>query len=114
MRTEQVALVPVQAPVQFENTKPALGVAFIVMTVPCGTEALQVLPQLMPLSPTTVPFPDVETPNLNTCAKLAVTFIAPSILKEQVIAFPVQSPVHPRKTLPLAALAVSVTGVFRL
>lgn|SRR5690242_4565184 len=113
-RTVQVELVPVHAPVQLEKTNPVVGAAVIVITVPSGTEALQVFPQLMPLSPITVPFPDVETPNLNIWAKLAVTFIASVMLSVQVSAFPAHAPPQPRKMLPLFALAVTVTGVLRL
>ena len=58
IETVHVVLLPVQAPLHPENVDPALGEAVRMTEVPLVKEALQVLPQFIPVGElVTVPLP---------------------------------------------------------
>lgn len=118
-------MVPIHAPDQPANVKPAGGMAVSVTTVFGATVAEQTVPQLMP--PTLLvtvpgllvltfkvgllvvepppPPPPVEGIGVN----VAPTFTKPPTITVQVGAEPEQAPVQPVKVLPLPAVAVNVS-----
>jgi len=117
--TWQVGAAPEHAPAQLRNCAPAGGVAVSVtsdasanlaeqLPVPC----LFVPPQLIaPSSLETRPLLLLLTDRLNAFANVAPTFRLRSTTSAQTAVVPLQAPLHPVKTEPEAALAVSVTAV---
>jgi len=118
MLTVQVLLVPVQAPFHPVNFPPRVALAVNVTDVPLLYGSVQSLPQLMPAGDdVTVPFA-ADLPALVTVSrywlltsKLAVTALAAVMLTVQVLAAPVQAPLHPANREPAAGEAVRVTDV---
>lgn len=110
MVTVQVP-VPLQAPVHPAKEDPASGVAVKETTWPLEYEFVQPVPQLIPAGVLTiVPFPVPVLLTVNLLLKLAWT-----VLDEFMVTLhaptPVQAPLQPEKSYPLAGLAVNVTIV---
>ena len=108
--------VPGQAPPQPPNNDPAPGAAVSVTLLPCGKDAAQPVPQLMPAgAEVTVPVPAPARVTVSVCCateNVAVTAaLAPSVTV-QVVDAPVHAPLQPTNALPVCAAAVSVTAVF--
>lgn len=108
------ASVPVQAPPQPTKVVSAAGVAVNVTLLSTATSALQAVPQLIAageevMLPTPVPlFATVSAKCVRV--KTAPTLRASLIVTAQV-PVPLQAPLQPANTVPLAGVAVSVTPV---
>lgn len=115
--TVQVVLVPLHAPPQLAKREPVAGVARSVTLVPDTNCPAHVDPQLIPAGVlVTVPVP---VPLLVTVSfllrKVAVAFTSAPRVNVQVRAVPHPViPIHPVNVEPVAAVAVSVTDVFRV
>jgi hypothetical protein len=108
MLTVQVP-VPVQAPLHPVKVEPVPAAAVRVTEVPDAYEALQVLPQLIPLGEeVTVPVPVpllVRVRVYGLRAKVAVRLVLALTTRAQV-PVPVQPPLQPVKVEPVAAVAL--------
>lgn len=102
-------------PLQAVKTEPLAGVALSVTVVPETKEAFaeeQLVPQEIPdgvLVTVPLPVPDLMTVSETVGedeVKVAITLLGPLITSEQA-ALPVQSPDHPEKIQPAAAVAVN-------
>src|SRR5215218_5423654 len=106
--------VPVQAPPQAPKTEPTAGVAVSVTSVLYSYVSLQSEPQSIPageLATEPLPGPARFTVSSNVATeKVAVTERAWSMVTLQG-SVPVQSPLQPSNTEPVAGVAVSVTTV---
>src|SRR5262245_41497415 len=111
------APLPVQAPVQLVKAEPAVGVAVKVTMVLLLNENEQDEPQLMPAGVlVTLPAPPPTLFTVRTkvgTVKLAVTVVAAFIDTTQDPA-PLQAPLQPVKTEPVAAVGLRVTLVLKL
>lgn len=112
MVNEQVP-VPLQAPLQPENTKPEAGVAVRVTALPELKLAEQLAVQLMPAGLlTTVPEPlKVRFTGKGVRVKLAATDCAALMVTVQVPVPAQPAPLQPAKVDPAAATAFRVTEV---
>lgn len=107
---------PEQFPNQPENCCPLPGTAESVTVDPVANLAEQVAPQLIPPElDVTTPTPLTitlssweEAPLAGTAAKVAVTLLAAFTVMVQLLE-PEHAPDHPTKTLPVPAVAISVT-----
>lgn len=109
--TVHVAPVPEQPPpLHPAKDSPPVGVSVSVTCVFGGKLAEQVVGQLIPEGPVTIPVPVVATVRASPATNVAVTLVAAVMVTTQVV--PEQPPVHPLKKYPLAGVAVRVTCVF--
>jgi hypothetical protein len=114
MLTVQVVDVPLQAPLQPENTEPVVGVAVSVTAVPCANCVEHVEPQLIPAGAlVTVPEPEPSRVTNNVYVlrlNVAVT-LRDSVMLTVQVPVPLQAPLQPEKLESAVALAVNVTLV---
>ncbi len=118
MDSVQVLLLPLQAPPQPANLEPFAALALSITLVLASYEALQPVPQLMPLGlDVTVPLPLPLRLTVRTYwagTNCAVTDLALSMETVHVLPAPVQAPLQPANVEPEVALAPRVTVVFAL
>jgi hypothetical protein len=117
--TEQVSEVPLQALDHDQNAEPADGAAVSVTTVPSAKLALHVAPQAICVAcvgllvdvTVPAPVPVFVTVRARRRRNSALTLRTCDIVTEHVPEALAHAPVHPVKTEPDAAVAVSVTAV---
>jgi hypothetical protein len=116
-----VAPVPVHAPDQPVKVAPNAGLAVIATVLPDANDALQVLPQLMPVGEEVTdpaPVPALTTVNVTGGGATAVCALnmALQVVRERTITVvdvvvPLQSPLQPAKVDPASAVAVRLIDV---
>ena len=114
VRVRLHGLVPEQAPDQPLKVNPAAGVAVSVTLVPLANDAVQVVPQLIPLGLlVTVPLPVPASVTVRTgwaATRLNVAVTDTFALKVTAhVAIPEQAPDHPAKVEPELGVGVRVT-----